>query len=123
LKNPTKLLRARLYPISGVPHPIEIPTRINTSTLDRYPLIEGFLDHPTIQPYVHNRVATVLQGRHRINYAIFFKNHVSLPLNHCFAQNESCLRGDLVVMRVGAQAQFINFRGRDASLADLVIQQ
>jgi len=54
---------------------------------------------------------------------IFFKNHCRLPFNASLAslsqgQARSVLRGDILVMRVGTNYNYVNMRERDTILTD-----
>jgi hypothetical protein len=103
---------------------VEIPTRIDPSTCYRYPFAEAFFDEPSLQPYVHDCVVTVVIGRRRVSFAVFFKNHVRLQPNNSFPIKSGLLiRGDLVVMRVGVHVPYVNFRGGDALLSDWVVNK
>jgi hypothetical protein len=119
-----KHLRGRLYSVSGLPRPVAIPTCISSVNNDCYPLVEAVLDYPRLQPYVHDCVVTVLRGRRQITFAIFFKHHVRLPRNPYVSRGRpSLINGDLVVMRKGTRAPYVNFRGRDCVISDWVVRE
>jgi hypothetical protein len=57
---------------------------------------------------------------------VFFKRHRLLPpniclqnLNHGFAD----IRSDVVVIRVGVTAAYVNMRGRDTVMADWMMRR
>jgi hypothetical protein len=54
---------------------------------------------------------------------IFFKNHCRLPYNTSLGsltqgRTPSALRGDILVMRVGINHNYVNMRERDTILSD-----
>jgi hypothetical protein len=58
---------------------------------------------------------------------VFFKQHVLLRENKCLSMllrgPVSPLKGDVLVMRVGSFAAYINMRDRDTILADWLIKK
>ena len=119
-------IRGRLYPTVGS----KASQVLVTSRQDpinfphtRYPFAESHLDHSRIQPAVHNCAITIHEGPHLYRYMIFFKNHCRLPFNASLAslsqgQVRSVLRGDILVMRVGTNYNYVNMRERDTILTD-----
>lgn len=86
-----------------------------------YPFTESVLDHARLQPYIHDCVVDISEGRHTYSYIIFFKRHRRLPLNCSLG---SLFRGDVVVMRLGTRnARVVNMRGRDSALVDFAMEQ
>ncbi|KAF8957896.1 hypothetical protein BDZ97DRAFT_1924155 [Flammula alnicola] len=118
-------LRARLYPASSRrPRQILVNTRQPSAqrSMKRYPFAENHLGESVLQPWVHNCVVTVQEGRHTYRYMIFFKRHRLFGPSQCLQTlsngQPSFLRSDVVVMRIGTTASYVNMRGRDSVLAD-----
>lgn len=127
-------LRSRFYPASGVKaRPVLIAARKGDSSHKglRYPFAENYLEGP-FQQHVHNCQVVGKDGGEEKTFMVFFKRH------HKFTQNGSlnalvhpsgtavitskvAIFSDVVVMRVGSKGQYINMRGDDAHIADLLM--
>lgn len=93
----------------------------------RSPFPENHFGESSIQPYIHNCLVTVYEGIHEYRFMVFFKRHVLLRKNGCLSMllqgPVSHLKGDVVVMRVGSFAAYVNMRDRDTILADWLIKK
>ncbi|KAG2127271.1 uncharacterized protein EDB93DRAFT_1096597, partial [Suillus bovinus] len=58
-------------------------------------------------PYVHNCVVTLHEGRHIYQFCVFFKRHCRLRTNPLLSSIDHILRGDAVVMRIGASVGYV----------------
>ncbi|KAG2100707.1 uncharacterized protein F5147DRAFT_581939, partial [Suillus discolor] len=47
----------------------------------RFPVPESLLDCATVQPYMHNYLVTLHEGRHIYQFCVFFKQHCHLRTN------------------------------------------
>jgi hypothetical protein len=65
--------------------------------------------------------ASVMQGAGRTNFSVFLRARGRLPSKAHFAMTHQHLRGGVIIMRVGTRKAFVNFRGGDIHLADLVM--
>jgi hypothetical protein len=87
-----------------------------------YPLAEGVM--PRVQPYVRNCLCTVVRRGKITQFVVFFKCHHRLPLNlNLPAICNSCIRGDVIVMRVGVRTPFVNFRGQDSLMSHWLVKR
>ncbi|KAG2068681.1 hypothetical protein BDR04DRAFT_1119649 [Suillus decipiens] len=98
-------LSQRLYFSSwGKPHQVAIGKC--------FPVPESLLDCATVQPYMHNCLVTLHEGRHHCHLRA---NLLLSSINHVF-------QGDAVVMRIGSGAgSVVNMQSRDNSLADFIM--
>ncbi len=66
----------------------------------RYPVAEGHFPDAQLQPYVHSCMVKICEGRREYSLALFFKNHIRLPVNMSLASlnGAAAFRGDIVVM-------------------------
>ena len=89
----------------------------------RYPFVESLLQDAVLQPYIHDCIIQVWEGRHLYRFRIFFKRHCHLPINRSLP--ELSLRGDSVIMRVSRRNSLsvVNMRGRDSILSDYAIKK
>ena len=123
-QHPERYLCGRLYPVHGLPRPAKIVTRYNPASNSCYPLVEGLLSQQKLQPFVHNCSIAFFERRHVFRYAVFFKKHRQLSRNRFLnATSNGVLRGDVLVMRIGARTPYINFRARDRALSDKIARQ
>ena len=123
-------LRSRIYPANGVrARPILVHTRERKSDAGkiRYPFAENYLGG-TFQQHVHICRVVVLDGAEEKIFAVFFKRHRSFGTNSCIVGlvhpstlTSATVHSDVVVMRVGTGGQFINMRGKDGHIADLMM--
>ena len=92
-------------------------------TAYRFPVAESLFQDSLIQPYIHNREVSVLDGQHIHHFRIFFKRHCYLPSDPLLSNGDQVFRGDVVVMKVraGLQQEVINMRSWDSALADYMI--
>ncbi|KAG1896159.1 uncharacterized protein F5891DRAFT_959110, partial [Suillus fuscotomentosus] len=120
-------LRCRLYSSSwSKPRQVTMLTRCSDRLHSgkHFPVPESLLDCATVQPYVHNCLVTLHEGRHIYQFCVFFKWHCHLRTNPLLSSIDHIFRGDAVVMRIGASAgSVVNMRGRDNSLADFIMHQ
>lgn len=86
----------------------------------RFPFLESVMNDQRTQPYIHDCLVEVLEGRAKHFFRVFFKNHLFLPLNKC-----GDFRGDAVIMRVGkhSPAAVVNMREKDIYLADFIMRR
>lgn len=123
----TILIRSRLYSVteSRDTEPRFRPCQTTVATTcaphARYPVVEEVMDHGDIQPFIHNIPVTIRDDNLVYRYMLFYKNHVSLPLNRSIPTH--VFRGDAVIMRTGNRSQYVNMRGRDAALADMIMER
>jgi hypothetical protein len=116
-------LRGRLYSVqSASPRNLSVYTHCTSLNPQaaRYPCVENYLDHPRVQPYVHDVNVQIRTRRSTTVFRIFFKRHVHLPCNPTLR-----VHGNIVVMRVASKCKesVVNMRGRDARLADTMIKR
>ncbi|KAF8880603.1 hypothetical protein CPB84DRAFT_1646025, partial [Gymnopilus junonius] len=77
----------------------------------RYAFAENVLGFQQLQPFVHNCLVTIKEGRHFYKFMVFFKWHHLLPPNPCLQNlmmGVPVLRSDVVVMSVGINAAHVN---------------
>lgn len=123
LQSPEFRLRCRLYSTScHRPRQVEMLTRCADAShgSPHFPMAEALLQEAALQPYIHNCQVTVVEGRHTYQYCVFFKRHCRLPANRLL-NNIHEFRGDVAIMRIGAQTRVVNMRGRDSVIADDII--
>jgi hypothetical protein len=96
----------------------------HSRTAQRFPVPESLFEEATVQPYVHNCLITVREGRHIYRFCVFFKRHLRLRANSLLSTGDHEFRGDAVVMKIGVNnPSVVNMRGRDNVLADFIIHQ
>ncbi|KAF9470788.1 hypothetical protein BDN70DRAFT_648252 [Pholiota conissans] len=128
-------LRSRLYPAEPLststrlhPRQINVATRQPNSRAvnQRYPFPENHIGGSSTQPWVHNCLVTVREGRNTYQYMVFFKRHCLLKSNQTLSAlvgKPSRLCSDAVVMRIGVKAAYVNMRDRDTILADWLMKK
>lgn len=125
LQAPELRLRCRLYSVaSKKPRQVSLATRC--SPTGRYPLAESVLDEAALQPYIHDCTVHIHEGDTVHRFRIFYKRHCRLPVNQStHLVTERALRGDAVVMRIGAKDSqiVVNMRGRDCALSDYAVKR
>ena len=93
----------------------------------RSPFPENHLAEFATQPYIHNCLVTVHESVHEYRFMVFFKRHVLLRKNKCLPTllqgSVSILQGDVLVMRLGSVAAYVNMRDRDTILADWLMRR
>lgn len=119
-------LRCRLYSTTASkPRQVLVTTRCADRRVkgSRYPFVESLLEDAVLQPYIHDCMVQIWEGRHLYRFRVFFKRHCHLPINRSLP--ELSLRGDGVVMRLskGNNLSVINMRGRDSILSDYAIMR
>jgi hypothetical protein len=104
----------------GHPAYVAVPTR--DDGLTRFPLVESIFADIHTQPFIHNCVVIIIEGRVVHRFHVFCKNHRRLSINTTVW---SLWKGDIVVMRAGKRQvrSVVNMRGHDAGLADYAVQQ
>ncbi|KAF8573979.1 hypothetical protein K439DRAFT_1373777, partial [Ramaria rubella] len=119
-------LWSRIYSVKDLrPRQIHVPMRCSSnSSRRRYPFVESVFEGAVVQPYIHDCLVYVVEGRHTYHFRIFFKRHCRLLVNQAVhPTNGMAFRGDVLVMRVGQQNELVNMRGRDTIVADWVISR
>lgn len=84
------------------------------------------LDEAILQPYVHDCVMNVSEGRHTYNFCIFFKRHCRLKANNLLMKklrSGGVFRGDVLVMRLGTRFGYVNMGGRDNIVSDWAVRR
>lgn len=78
-----------------------------------------------IQPFIHDCLVVVRDGRRSHKFRIFCKNHCSLPINSAIGNiGNARWHGDIIVMRLGQKGSVVNMRGRaDAKLSDFLVKE
>jgi len=93
----------------------------------RFPFPESHLAEFATQPYIHNCLVTVQEGFHEYRFMVFFKRHVLLRKNKCLSTLvrgvAPICKGDVLVMRLGSLAAYVNMRDRDTILADWLVRR
>ncbi|KAF8166796.1 hypothetical protein K438DRAFT_1984071 [Mycena galopus ATCC 62051] len=114
------------YPALGNPTPVSIPVVVikNCDKTVHYPLVEGFMQDPTMAPTIYDSLVTVKQrlssgGVVSSRFRCYFKRHMGLPLN---LNVGSGVRGDLVIMRGSSEDFFdvVDLQPSDRAIADIV---
>lgn len=88
------------------------------------PLVENFSHNLVLQPYIHDCLVIVKEGRQEHRFRVFFKNHHRLPRNRSLPTlSANFSRGDLIVMRTAVldDRSVVNWRGRDTVVSDYMI--
>lgn len=122
-------LRSRLYSTHlGRALQVLVPTQCIFPAKQpgpRYPVAEGVLANSTIQPYIHDCIVNVTEGKQIHRFRVFYKRHSRLRNNRSLPHiaGLQAFRGDIVVMRVGAlhELSVVNMRGHDARISDWMI--
>lgn len=115
---------SRLYASDiGQPKFVPVPTQETPTT--RFPLLENHLMGLPIQPFIHDCLVFVRDGRRSHKFRIFCKNHCSLPINSTIESlGNARWHGDIIVMRVGQKGSVVNMRGSaDAKLSDFLVKE
>ncbi len=118
-----------MYPANGVKaRPVLIATRQNKAGNQRYPFVENYLDG-SFQQHVHNCQVDV-EGAEKKTFMFFFKrdrrfkgNGSIMALVNPVTAASVAVYSDVVVMRVGERGQYINMRGSDGHIADLLMDR
>jgi len=123
-------IRGCYYPALQLrPRQVQIDARqpCLQSALQRHPFPENHMGGNHLQNYVHNIRVTVAEGRHAYVFMLFFKRHRHFQPSQCIqalvGAQQAVLKSDIVIMRVGTKASYVNMRGRDSVLADWVIKR
>lgn len=118
-------LRCRSYATgSSKPCSVKVPTRCcDAPWPHRYPFAETVFSGATQQPYIHDCLVTLFEGKKIHYFCIFFKKHARLPVNQSTPELEAAsFRGEAVVTRSSdLHRTSVNMRGRDAKLADFIM--
>lgn len=117
-------IRSRLY-ASEHGQPVFIPVPTLGTQAARFPLLENHIAGLRIQPFIHDCLVVVRQGRRSHRFRVFCKNHSSLPINRTIRNlGNTQWRGDIMIMRVGKKHSVVNMRGcTDAKLSDFLVQE
>ena len=88
------------------------------------PNLEFLLSHHRIQPTIHHVIVTVIRGRRRFQFHVFFKNHVNLLRNqHVQPWSSQIWRGDIFVLCKGVEKKFVNISRKDTLFANFAVQR
>ena len=129
IKSHEARLRSRLYPsASSSPCRVSVITRqACPSVYTRLPFPENHLGELQLQPYVHNCAVTIQEGRHLHRFMVFYKRHCRLQANRCLTTtvqgDATTIRGDVIIMRLGTKATYVNMRSGDAKRSDWLVRQ
>lgn len=121
-------IRSRLYSSQRCkPVLVKVPTRCIHPARQggpRFPFAESVLSGGKIQPFIHDCVVTVYEGKQTHRFRVFFKRHQKLPANRSLPDGVPFC-GDIVIMRVGAldQLSVVNMRGRDTVVSDYMVNR
>jgi hypothetical protein len=89
----------------------------------RFPLVEGLFADLRMQPFIHDCIVMIYEGRVVHEFRVFCKNHQHLPKNASL--HNHFWKGDIAVMCAGKRKgrSVVNMRGCNAGLADFAVQQ
>ena len=122
-------LRSRLYPsTSSSPCHVSVVARQRcpSSVHTRLPFPENHLGELQLQPYIHNCAITIHEGRRIHRFMVFYKRHCRLQANQCLStmvQGATTIQGDVIVMRMGSKATYVNLRSGDAKRTDWLMRR
>ncbi|KIJ31079.1 hypothetical protein M422DRAFT_783854 [Sphaerobolus stellatus SS14] len=72
------------------------------------------MEAANLQPYIHDTLMEVREGRNVYWFQVFYKRHCYLPINFNVQPiRNGIFRGDVVAMKVGQRQQYVNMAGRD----------
>lgn len=122
-------IRARLYSSTKTkPIQIAVPTRCTLPPREagpRFPYAESILADAKTQPYIHDCMVILREGKSTYRFRVFFKRHCRLKKNRSFRplQGITPICSDMFVMRIAAAntSSVVNMRDRDTILADYMI--
>jgi hypothetical protein len=121
----TILLRGRMYSTTSTrPTFVLVHTQVNEKS--RSPRLDLLLGEKRLQPHIHDTRIHVWHERTLTIFHVFYKNHLYLKKNQSVRRlsRRTCVwRGDILVMRGGKRADFVNTRPGDARLADFAIRR
>ena len=85
-------------------------------------------DESKIQPYIHDCIVTVYEGKFIYRYRLFFKRHCLLSSNATVKkishEHVQEFRGDILVMRLSMKNDFyVHLRERDLILANFTVTE
>jgi hypothetical protein len=130
IKSHETRLRSRLYPsASSSPCHVSVVTRqaCPSSVHIRLPFPENHLGELQLQPYIHNCAATIHEGRRTHRFMVFYKRHCRLQANRCLMTmvqgDATTIQGDVVIMRLGTKASYVNMRSGDAKRTDWLVRR
>lgn len=118
-----------MYPAEGGrnrPHPKYITARSDPRRpeLKRYILVEGELTGQRTQPYTHCVEVTIRNNGKIYHFIVFFKRHVSLPVNTSTRElAEAGIRGDVLVVACGPRVGARGIGRRETAVADKVVRE
>jgi hypothetical protein len=126
-------IHSRLYSaVNSMPQKVAVPARYAEATnkANRYPYVECPFEGAILQPYVHDCVVHVREGKNTHQFAVFFKRHCRLKVNTLLSvgrvsEERMVFRGNVLVMRLGIinPRNVVNMRGRDTMLSDWMISK
>jgi hypothetical protein len=93
----------------------------------RFPVVESVMDGARTQPHIHNTTVTLVIANTAVQFRIFYKRHLKLPLNHCVSHilppnHQPIVHGDLLVMKLASDGDLVvNMQAGDVGLADLAV--
>ena len=123
-------LRSRLYrTLSSLPCYVSVVTRQMSpfSLHSRLPFPENHLGGLQLQPYVHNCIATIREGHRTHRFMVFYKRHCHLLANQCLVNmvqgDATTIQGDVIIMRLGSKASYVNLRTGDSKRTDWLMRR
>jgi hypothetical protein len=72
-------------------------------------------------------MVTIREGRRQHHFMVFFKRHCRLLENRCLKTmvqgDVTTIQGDIIIMRMGSKASYVNLRTGDAKRTDWLVRQ
>ena len=123
-------LRSRLYPaVSSSPCYVSVVTRqmCPFSVHSQLPIPENHFGQLQLQPYIHNCMVTIWEGHCQHHFMVFFKRHCCLLENQCLKTmvqgDATTIQGNVIIMRMGSKASYVNLRTGDTKRTDWLMRQ
>ena len=130
IKSHEARLRSCLYPaVSSSPCYVSVVTwqMCPFSIHTRLPFPENHLGELQLQPYVHNCAVTIREGHRTHCFMVFFKRHCCLLANQCLMTmvqgDTTTIQGNVIIMRMGSKASYVNLRTGDAKRTDWLMRR
>lgn len=122
------VLRARIYSARGAkPLTTNVPYTSSKSVMNaevRFVVPEACFDDAVRQSYVHGTVVRCRFRGRRYSFKLFYKNHVSLPLNRALPELlREGMRGDVLAVAYGSKVGERSLTGLETSAADCMIRR
>ena len=115
--------------VSSSPCYVSVVTRqiCPFSVHSRLPFPENHLGQVQLQPYIHNCMVTLREGCHKHHFMLFFKRHCRLLENRCLKTMiqgaATTIQGDIIIMRMGSKASYVNLCTGDAKRTDWLMRR